>query len=164
VSDLLVPLLKLPPLEPHTSRLGAMGIHIRRARPYERSPVLRFVRAHFSEGWGDEADVSFAHVPVGCFVATLAKHIIGFAAVEATAPNFFGPTGVDPSHRGKGVGTALLIASLHALRERGYVYAIIGWAGPVAFYQTTVHAAVIDDSEPGIYSDLLVPERDEPKR
>ena len=41
------------------------------------------------------------------------------------------------------------------LRELGYVYAIIGAAGPVRFYQSTVGAIVIPDSEPGIYTDLL---------
>ena len=37
----------------------------------------------------------------------------------------------------------------------GYVYAIIGAAGPVRFYQKTVGAIIIPDSEPGIYTDLL---------
>jgi hypothetical protein len=37
----------------------------------------------------------------------------------------------------------------------GYVYAIIGAAGPVRFYQKSVGAIIIPDSEPGIYTDLL---------
>ena len=37
----------------------------------------------------------------------------------------------------------------------GYVYAIIGNAGPVHFYQKTVGAIIIPDSEPGIYTDSL---------
>jgi hypothetical protein len=37
----------------------------------------------------------------------------------------------------------------------GYVYAIVGAAGPVPFYQKTVGAIVIPDSEPGIYMGLL---------
>ncbi len=155
MSDLLVPLLKLPSMAPHVTRLEAAGVRVRRARSYERSLVHRFVVRHFSEGWADETKVSFAHVPVGCFVATHEKKIVGFAVVEATAPNFFGPTGVDPAHRGKGIGTALVLASLHGLRDVGYVYAVIGWAGPVAFYARTVNATVIEGSEPGIYSDML---------
>ena len=158
MGDLLVPLLKLPPLEPHLARLDAAGVRVRRARAYEKSHVRRFVRKHFSEGWADEALVAFARQPVGCFVATFAKKIVGFAVIESTAPNFFGPTGVDPAHRGKGIGTALLIAALAGLRELGYVYAIIGWAGPVAFYATTVNAVPIEGSEPGLYSDMLAPE------
>jgi hypothetical protein len=49
----------------------------------------------------------------------------------------------------------LLLESLWGLRELGYVYGIIGAAGPVKFYQETVGAIVIADSEPGIYIDLL---------
>jgi GNAT superfamily N-acetyltransferase len=164
VGDLLVPLLKLPELAPLLQRLSALGIRVRRARSYERSHVGRFVRRHFSEGWADEAMVSFAHLPVGCFIATQQKKIVGFAVVESTAPNFFGPTGVDPAERGKGIGTALLVAALHSLREVGYIYGIIGWAGPVGFYARTVHASPIEDSEPGIYSDILAPDPDEPPR
>lgn len=57
--------------------------------------------------------------------------------------------------RGRGVGKALLLECLFALREMGYVYGIIGRAGPIEFYQKFVGAVVIPDSDPGIYSDLL---------
>jgi predicted N-acetyltransferase YhbS len=59
------------------------------------------------------------------------------------------------SERGNGVGKALLLACLHGLREMGYVYGIIGGAGPVEFYAKAVGAKVIEDSVPGIYTDLL---------
>jgi GNAT superfamily N-acetyltransferase len=155
VSDLLVPLLKLPALEPLVARLAMMGVTVRRARSYEKSQVRRFVLSHFSEGWGDETDVSFTHQPIGCHLATSEGRVAGFAVVESTARGFFGPTGVDPAHRGKGIGTALLVAALYGLRDLGYVYAVIGWAGPVDFYVRTVHATPIEDSEPSVYSDLL---------
>ena len=54
------------------------------------------------------------------------KEIVGFACYDATCMNFFGPTGVKESERGKGVGKALLLAALHAMKEQGYAYAIIG--------------------------------------
>jgi GNAT superfamily N-acetyltransferase len=57
--------------------------------------------------------------------------------------------------RGGGVGKALLVACLHSLREMGYVYGIIGHAGPIEFYQKTVGAIVIPYSDPGIYTNLL---------
>jgi hypothetical protein len=47
------------------------------------------------------------------------------------------------------------MAALRGLRELGYVYGIIGAAGPVKFYQESVRAIVIPESEPGIYIDLL---------
>jgi hypothetical protein len=37
----------------------------------------------------------------------------------------------------------------------GYVYGVIGRAGPIEFYQRTIGAVVIPDSDPGIYVDLL---------
>ena len=88
-------------------------------------------------------------------MATIDRELAGFAAYECTRRGFFGPTGVTPEARGKGIGKALLLASLYALRELGYVYGIIGAAGPVEFYQKTVGAIVIPGSEPGIYTDLL---------
>jgi hypothetical protein len=81
--------------------------------------------------------------------------VIGFAGYECTRKGFFGPTGVIEAERGIGIGTALLIASLWGLRELGYVYAVIGSAGPTDFYERVVGAIVIPDSEPGIYVDLL---------
>ena len=63
--------------------------------------------------------------------------------------------GVSDKAQGKGVGRALLLAALAGLRDMGYVYAIIGAAGPIDFYQATVGATIIPDSEPDIYTDLL---------
>jgi hypothetical protein len=57
--------------------------------------------------------------------------------------------------RKRGVGAALLVACLNAMRDSGYGYAIIGWVGPREFYAKTVGAIEIPDSTPGIYRDLL---------
>ena len=89
------------------------------------------------------------------FIATRKGRLIGFAGYECTRKAFFGPTGVAKDQRGQGIGKALLIAALWGLRELGYVYGIIGAAGPVDFYRDAVGATVIPDSEPGIYTDLL---------
>ncbi|HWF88159.1 MAG TPA: GNAT family N-acetyltransferase [Pyrinomonadaceae bacterium] len=147
--DLLVNLLKLPPLE------TTDGFIIRRAQPFEISQVRRFVSENFSPKWADEISVGFARQPISIFIATMNHELAGFAAYECTRRSFFGPTGVLESARGRGIGKALLLASLWALREMGYVYAIIGAAGPVRFYQKTVGAIIIPDSEPGIYTDAL---------
>ena len=115
----------------------------------------QFVAENFSPGWADEVSVGFARQPISVYVATIDQKLAGFAAYECTRRGYFGPTGVVSSARGKGIGRALLLVSLEALREMGYVYAIIGAAGPVRFYQKTVGAIIIPDSEPGIYTDLL---------
>jgi GNAT superfamily N-acetyltransferase len=155
MADLLVNLLKLPPLEPLVTELSAQGINIRRAQPFELTQVGEFIEKNFSSAWADEISVGFAYKPVSVYIATSGGAVIGFAGYECTRRSFFGPTGVIENERGRGIGKALLIASLWGLRELGYVYGIIGGAGPVEFYQQTVGAIVIPDSEPGIYSDLL---------
>lgn len=148
--DLLVNLLRLPPLED-----SSPDFVIRRAQPFEITPVRTFVATNFSQSWADEISVGFARQPISVFVAMINRELVGFAAYECTRRGFFGPTGVSDAAQNKGIGKALLLASLSALREMGYVYAIIGAAGPVRFYQKTVGAIIIPDSEPGIYSDLL---------
>ncbi|HSE15852.1 MAG TPA: GNAT family N-acetyltransferase [Pyrinomonadaceae bacterium] len=149
--DLLVNLLRLPAWEDTSTQ----GFIVRRAQPWELTPVRRFVADNFSPKWADEISVGFARQPISVYIATIDRELAGFAAYECTRRGFFGPTGVIQSARGKGIGKALLFASLWSLREMGYVYAIIGAAGPVRFYQKTVGAIIIPDSEPGIYTDAL---------
>ena len=152
---MLVNLLKLPPLEPLIANLSEQGVNIRRAQPFEITPVRDFIETNFSGIWADEISVGFAGKPVTVYIATRAGRVIGFAGYECTRKAFFGPTGVVESERGRGIGKALLVASLWGLRELGYVYGIIGGVGPMEFYREAVGAFVIPDSEPGIYMDLL---------
>jgi len=149
--DLLVNLLKLPARKGITQP----GINVRRAQPFEITPIREFIRNSFSSAWADEVSVGFANKPVTVFIATSDGRVIGFAGYECTRKAFFGPTGVAESERGRGIGKALLLESLWGLRELGYVYGVIGSAGPVEFYKQAVGAMVIPDSEPGIYTDLL---------
>ena len=147
--DLLVNLLNLPALE------AAQGFIIRRAQPFELTAVRTFVAENFSTSWADEISVGFARHPISVYIATIEHELVGFSAYECTRRGFFGPTAVLDNARGKGIGKALLLASLWGLREMGYVYGIIGAAGPVHFYQKTVGAIIIPGSEPGIYVDAL---------
>ncbi len=153
--DLLVNLLQLPPLEAEVHTMRDCGIIIRRANAHEISRVRIFVETYWGVGWGDEISVGYANKPISVHIAIRAGEIIGFAAYECTRRGFFGPTGVAENERGKGVGRALLIAGLWGLREMGYVYGIIGGAGPVEFYTKAVGATVIPDSVPGVYADPL---------
>ena len=153
--DLLVNLLKLAPVQPVLDELSQSGVIVRRARPFEITPIRQFIETNFSVSWADEISVGFANKPVTVVVATLNREVVGFAGYECTSKAFFGPTGVATDARGRGVGKALLLASLWGLRELGYVYGIIGAAGPVEFYQEVAGAIVIPESTPGIYTDLL---------
>jgi predicted N-acetyltransferase YhbS len=130
---------------------------VRRAQPFEITPVLELIEREFSVAWADEISVGFSNKPVSVFIATFDEQVVGFAGYECTRRSFFGPTGVIEEMQSRGIGKALLLACLGGLRELGYVYAIIGRAGPIQFYETTVGAIVIPDSDPGIYTDLLRP-------
>ena len=152
---MLVKLYDLPPLQPLLDEMRASGVIIRRARPYEISRVSEFVRTHFAATWADEISVGYANKPTTVLIAIVDGEVVGFAGYECTARAFFGPTGVDPAQRNKGIGKALLLASLHGLREIGYAYGFIGAAGPVDFYARTVGAIAIEGSVPGIYGDAL---------
>jgi GNAT superfamily N-acetyltransferase len=153
--DMLVKLYELPDSHDMMTLLATAGVSIRRALPPEKRKVLDWVRGNFSEAWASETDVAFARQPVSCFIAVEAKHLVGFACHDATCLNFFGPTGVDPNARGKGIGAALLLACLEDMRHQGFGYAIIGGVGPADFYTKIVGAIPIPGSEPGIYRGLL---------
>ncbi|HXT98571.1 MAG TPA: GNAT family N-acetyltransferase [Polyangia bacterium] len=130
---------------------------MRRAAAAERGAVVEWVRAHGSPGWASECEVAFARQPIACFVAVEKKdHLAGIACYEATARGFFGPEVVHPDRRGKGVGKALLLSALHAMRAEGYGYAIIGWASSIDFYKKAVGAVVIEGSDPGLYPPKLL--------
>jgi GNAT superfamily N-acetyltransferase len=162
--DLLVRLYDLPSAAGATEALGGQGIAVRRAAAAERATVAAFARQHGSEGWAGECEAAFARQPLACFVAVVRapagktagyarepETLIGFAAYDAAAKGFFGPELVDPAWRGRGVGRALVLAALEAMRADGYGYAVIGWASSIDFYRRAVGATVIEGSEPGIY-------------
>jgi predicted N-acetyltransferase YhbS len=153
--DMLVKLYELPSSQATYERLQQAGITMRRALAPEKHKVTAWVRQNFSEAWASEAEVAFSRQPVSCFIAIDQGKIVGFACHDATCPNFFGPTGVEPGSRKSGIGAALLFACLEAMKQQGFGYAIIGGVGPAAFYSKTVGAVAIEGSEPGIYRGLL---------
>ncbi len=157
--DMLVKLYEVPDAAPLLRELRADGVACRRAESYERSAVLEFVQRHFPH-WLDEAAAGFSAVPPTVFVASEGGRVLGFACYNVTRPNYFGPTGVDESQRGRGIGKALLLQCLEALRTEGYAYAIIGGVGPAKFYEQAVGATVIEGSEQGIYGAMLRPQGD----
>nr|MDD6335398.1 GNAT family N-acetyltransferase [bacterium] len=157
--DMLVKLYQLPPKAPFVEKLQKQGIAIRRPIGPENYAVIEWIANHFGGGWAGEAENAFFRSPKGLFIAVEQvdghSKMVGFACYDATAKGFFGPTGVQQDKRGRGIGAALLLAALEAMREEGYGYAVIGGAGPVDFYQKVCGATVIEGSEPGIYAGML---------
>ncbi len=155
MSDLLVRLYDLPPLAPFLERAVTGGFEIRRALAPEKSLVVHWVKSEFSEAWASECEVAFTRQPLACFLAVKDQKVCGFCAYEATCRNFLGPLGVGKSYRSTGLGAALLLRGLQAMRDEGYAYAIIGGVGPVEFFQKITGAVPIENSTPGIYRGML---------
>lgn len=157
MTDYLVKLYDLPPLEPFLEKQQALGITIRRAIAPEKHLITDWVGEEFGGYWVSETEVAFGNNPPGCFIAEYERDVLGFSVVNATTKGFFGPTGVKEAARGKGTGAALLLIALHAMRWDGYGYAIIGDPGPVDFYVKLVGATEIPGSYPGVYKGMLRP-------
>lgn len=153
MADMLVKLYSLTKIEPEAMK--KIGVTIRRPLSSEKSSTVEWVRKHFSSGWADECEVTFSYRPVSTYIAVSEGKIVGFASYNAACRNFFGPTGVLEGFRGKGIGEALLLQALAAMRDQGYAYGIIGGVGPADYYSRTVGAVLIEGSEPGIYSNPL---------
>ena len=153
--DMLVKLYELPDASPLLEQLKHDGIVIRRAMAYDQRQLARWVLEHFNGFWARGCSEPFSKKPISCYIDIEQGKLLGFACYDATYRNFFGPTGVLESARGRGVGKALLLSCMHAMAAVGYGYAIIGGVGPADFYAKTVGAAEIPGSTPGIYRDLL---------
>jgi hypothetical protein len=167
--DMLVRLYALPAAPPPPAAGAGLAVEIRTAHPTERALVSEWVGSEFGPRWARECAACFDHRPVTCQVAVelpagarpasgyelQPERLVGFACHDVVARGMFGPTGVAASRRGRGIGSALLFASLRAMLEQGYAYAVIARVGPADFYRRTVGATVIEGSEPGVYRGKL---------
>jgi phosphoribosylglycinamide formyltransferase-1 len=117
--------------------------------------LLSWIDADFGGTWSTEAHAA------GIVVARDAGGPIGFAVFDARGLRFawlrpwrdrpevgvFGPFGVVPRARGTGIGCTLLGAALFALRERGYLDALIPAVSGdrlIAYYEREAGANVVD--------------------
>ena len=105
----------------------------------EREQVLAFIEQNFGPIWRFEA----SHGKT-IFQVKDGNEIVGFSTHEANnrGLGFFGPTGVAESHRGRGYGRTLLLASLADLRRLGYDRAVIPWTDAIEFYRKTCGARI----------------------
>ena len=122
-------------------------VTINRVLSPDSDNVVKFIEQNFNASWASEAKAALYKTNPSCFIAVDNKKIIGFACYDATAKGFFGPEGVDPNYRGKGVGKALLLHWLETMRFEGYAYAIIGGMGSTrGFYEKVCNAIPIENS------------------
>ncbi len=157
-ADMLVNLYDCD-LEPNLSRPSLEGVRFVRPIVPHKDKVLDFVRKNFGDGWTHECERTFTDSPARCWVAVKDGEVVGFGCWDATARDYFGPTGVREDMRKKGIGAALLKLCLRDMKEYGYGYAIIGWAAEdaIPFYEREVGAKYLDGwtQEKSIYSHLI---------
>ena len=134
-----------------------MSLSIRRVRPGEAGLVLDFVRElaeyekliHEVEATeADIADALFGHDPrLFCALAEWNGEAVGFAVWFLNFSTFSGRHGiyledlyVRPSHRGKGLGKALLVYLAKECVDNGWSrlqWAVLDWNAPsIAFYKS----------------------------
>lgn len=150
--DMIVGLHNLPTIE------IADTIQIKRAFVGDKETILQFVEQNFQKSWVYEAEHALMSDVPKCFIATDHGKVIGFACYDASAKGFFGPIGIADDRRGENIGQALLVRTLHAMREYGYGYAVIGWVSDAEkFYRKTVGAEYIKGGSPenSVYSNMI---------
>ena len=155
MSDMLIKLYTLSDIDPLVRNVQETGIDIRRALVPEKHILLKWILKYFSEYWADECETAFCSHPVSCFIAESEGKAVGFSCYDVTCKGFVGPIGVEQDMRGRGIGKALLMLSLHDMAHQGYAYAVVGDAGPEKFFSTAAGASVIQGSESGIYKGML---------
>ncbi len=111
-------------------RLAADGVEVRLASAADIVPVLDFARTHFSWDWHREATGVFTDLFVGdprwvgMLVAMQGDEMLGYAQHRAER---FGPFGVRPDQRGRGIGRVLLAATLTEMRRKNFHAAWFLW-------------------------------------
>ena len=142
-----------------------MSLNVRRARPGEAGLVLSFIRelaeyeklTHEVEATEAMiADALFGTNPrLYCAITEWSGEAVGFAVWFVSFSTFSGRHGiyledlyVRPSHRGKGIGKALLNYLAKECVENGWSrlqWAVLDWNAPsIAFYKS-LGAVMMDD-------------------
>ncbi len=160
--DMLIALYALPEIRPAEDNIRA-GFAVRPPMAPEHELVLRWIGDHFTPGWASEARVALGNRPVTLMVAVedgasasqTSDNILGFCCHDAIARGFVGPVGVHDAARRRGVGAALLRASLAQMHNQGYGYAVAGAVGAPEFFARVAGATPIEGSWPGVYRGML---------
>lgn len=128
---------------PTTYRQAAPeGVTVRRVlEAPDRDGVLAFSERHFAP-WVPEVARGVEHGCCHVAVDDASGDVLGLAAHSVNRAGWFGPTGVDPAARGRGVGAALLSACCRDLQIAEFRDCEISWLGPIGFYAKTAGATV----------------------
>jgi ribosomal protein S18 acetylase RimI-like enzyme len=119
------------------ARLKRFGIDIRRAAYEDRIPLTRWLRPRFPQ-WLDVPSSIKREGRQNVHVVFKGQKLIAFSS---SGGGGFGPIGVDPKYRFKGVGKILLLRCLADVRARGHRKALIGWAN-FPFYARAISSPI----------------------
>ncbi|MHB0912013.1 MAG: GNAT family N-acetyltransferase [Armatimonadota bacterium] len=114
------------PLSMEASLLELPERSVEGVRPAEPGEVLPFVAREFPGDWERLVRES---APGALFAAVRNGECVGFCR---HAGERFGPLGVAPSERGKGIGAALLFTCLSSMRAKGLTRAWLMWTDDAA--------------------------------
>ena len=111
------------------------GFLIKRAEHRDKDIVVTFLRENFPS-WENEVLSSFKNDPITLFICVYEGKCVGFSNYEGNnkGTGWFGPMGVQPVTRKKGIGAILCCLCLNGLADLGFSEAIIPWVGPIRFY------------------------------
>ncbi len=155
-NDILIRLYGIRDYSADLAALRERGVVIRKAMDVNASEIIDFVTRNFSAIWADEA--RFAIQARNCFIAVEGVRLVGFACIQATAPEFFGPIGVLPECRGRGIASALLHCAVLSMKDKGYKYMVAGAVrGPMARLIARHYATIEIPESIGSYEDLIDP-------
>lgn len=117
---------------------------VRRCDAQDRVRTLEFIEKRFARGWAWEVALGFDRDDPTCLIAIEEDRILGFSGWELNNRGLgtFGPQGVDPAARGRGIGRRLLLATLEQLAREGFPQARIPWVSSVEYYRKNCGARV----------------------
>ncbi len=123
------------------ARLDKEGFIIKRAAKNERGKVMDFIRKDFTS-WEAEVSEAFYNEPISLHICIYEKKVVGFSAYDTNnkGTGWFGPMGVTPVTRGKGIGGILCQLCLRDIAMQGHRTSVIPWVGPVYFYSRVCDA------------------------
>jgi len=110
------------------------GVTVRKAKSDEKEKITGWVSGQFSPYWAFEASEAFRSPKPKLWIGEEGERVLGFSAYSALEPHWFGPIGVDPRARKKGLGSLLLFNCLASMREEGQRTAVIPWTSHLFFY------------------------------
>jgi GNAT superfamily N-acetyltransferase len=110
------------------------GIVVRLATPEDRDRVRDWVLKNSGHNWSHETAKAIGPAGSGVWIAEDETGLVAYSVFGSLEHHWFGPIGVAPNLRKKGLGTLLLFKSLDSMRQLGVPRAVIPWTGHLFFY------------------------------